>query len=164
MISAAQLKGTKGPIGRPWKFQSETGTPCVCVNWSQAHYLACSRLNLPSESTPFVDYCSHLLDGEKKSRYSLIIPSRCGSQPIFCSLLSCFLLEVVFSKRVSLHLEEFSGLLLHNEWTFQKSGMEHPLPDLHLFYNIWIYFSKKEDVLSYMRPYLNVIRYHHKRY
>lgn len=51
------------PSGRSWKFQSESVTPCVCVNWSQAHYLACSRLNLPPESTPFVDRCSRLLEG-----------------------------------------------------------------------------------------------------
>lgn len=50
------------PFGWPWKFQSESGTPCVCVNWSQAHYLACSRLNLPPESTPFVERCSRSLE------------------------------------------------------------------------------------------------------
>lgn len=160
MISAAQLKGTKGPVGRPWKFQSETGTPCVCVNWSQAHYLACSRLNLPSESTPFVDYCTHLLEGEKKNCYSLIIPSRCWSRPIFCSLLSFgFLVEVVYLERVSLHRVEFKGPFFFFFCKMElrenkaKAGMRHTAVTICMHFEMnekKIFGHQRDDVMGPM--------------
>lgn len=90
MISAAQLKGTKGPVDRPWNFQSETATPCVCVNWSQAHYLSCSWLNLPSESTPqsFVGRLGVGGVGSPCCRF--ITPSQSESWLVLCSYRFCF--------------------------------------------------------------------------
>lgn len=114
MISAAQLKGTKArwPAG-PESFKVKP-VHLVSVLIDHRHIiLPVQGLICPLNQHLLSTAAAICWKGRKKNSHSLIIPSRCESQPILCSLLSfILLLQVVFSERVSLYREECSALFI----------------------------------------------------
>lgn len=115
MISVAGLKAQRGLVG-PESFKVKA-VHLVSVLIDHRHII------LPVQGL-ICPLNQHLLStaavicwggAKKKNRKGLIIPGRCESEPIFCSFLSCLLVDFAFSDMCFLKHKRDSGGLLQCE-------------------------------------------------
>lgn len=98
MISVAGLKGTGGPcLAGPESFKVKA-VHLVSVLIDHRHIISpVQGLICPLNQHLLSTAAESFVGGVQKNRNGLIIPGRCESEPIFCSLLSCLLVDFVFS-------------------------------------------------------------------
>lgn len=117
MISVAGLKGTEGPrLAGPESFKVKA-VHLVSVLIDHRHIISpVQGLICPWINT----FCRPLQSFVGGDRTGLIIPGRCESEPIFCSLLSSLLVDFVFSDMHFLKHRGIRGLSLCEERTCPK--------------------------------------------
>lgn len=120
--SVAGLKGTEGPCSDGSESFKVKAEHLVSVLIDHKHIISPVQglicpLNQHLLSTAAV-LCWE--GGYERNSKGLIIPGRCKSVPIFCSLLSCLLVDFEFSDMCSLNIEGFGGFSLWKEKTFSE--------------------------------------------